>query len=99
MHIQAADDVELPRDAVRRSGGLSERFVERVVVGALLLGQAGEGAEDAGLPKDADVGGVDVLIGRERHPVAVPRPIGRVGHPTESQQVGRPKQRNRILVA
>jgi len=54
-------------------------------------------AEDAGVPQNADVGRIDVLIRREVDAVAVPPPVGEIGEAADRQQVGRCKKREAIL--
>ncbi len=78
LHIEAADDVELLRQAVAGRLGLGEDLLERVPVRAVFLRQPRIPAEDAGLPQDADVRRVDVLIRREGDDVAVLRAVHRV---------------------
>ena len=87
--MQPTDDMELARRHAPGLLRLVKHLVERTRVGAFLLRHPGEGAEDAGVPQDADVGGIDVLIGGEEHPVAVAAPVGVVGQGAESEQVGR----------
>ena len=62
--------------AARRFG---EHLIERVAIRAFFLRQARVRAEDAGLPQDADVRRIDVLVRRERDAVAVLRAVHRVG--------------------
>ena len=68
---------------------LGEHLLQRVAVGAVLLGQPGVGAEHARLAEDADVGGVDVLVGGEHHAVAVQRAVTCVSEGSEPEQIGR----------
>ena len=88
LRVQAADDMEL---AGRCPDGL-RRFVihlfQRPGVGPVFLRHAREGAEDAGLPQDADVGRIEVLIGGEEDPVAVLPAVGQVGQPPYAEEVG-----------
>ncbi len=86
--MQPAHDVELARRHAPRLLRLVEDLLQRAGVGALLLRHPGERAEDAGVPEDADVGGIDVLIGGEEDPVAVPAPVGVVGQGSQTEQVG-----------
>ncbi len=94
LHVEAAHDVELAHVVVR--GGLGERLLHRVAIGALFLGQAGVGAEDARLAQDADVRRVDVLVGGKVHAIAVSRAVGRVGEHAEAVQVGRGEERGGV---
>ena len=96
LGMQPTDDVELAGGHAARLLGLVEHFVQRAGVGALLLRHPREGAEHAGVPEDADVGRIDVLVGGEEHPVAVPAPVGGVGESPEAEQVGRLVERNAL---
>ena len=96
LHVEAADDVELARDRAVGPIGFGEHLVERVAIRALFLGQACIPAEGARRAQDADVGGIDVLVGRERHAVAVTHPVGGIGHRTDPQQIGRPEERDPV---
>jgi hypothetical protein len=89
LHIEPADDMELLGESIGCRLGLGEYLVERVVICAFLLRQSGEGAENAGLTQIADVGRINVLIGRECHDVAVLAAIGVVGKHPDSEKIGR----------
>ncbi len=71
-------------------------LVERVAIRAFLFRQARVRAEDARLPQDADVGRVDVLVGREGDAVAVLGPVHRVGHVADSEQVAALEERDAV---
>jgi hypothetical protein len=96
LGMQPADDVELARRHAARLLGLLEDLLQRPGVGPLLLRHAREGAEDAGVPQDADVGGIDVLIGGEEHAIAVPPAVGVVRQAAQPQEIGRRVERARI---
>ena len=90
--------MEFLRQPSGRRLRLGEHLIERVVVRALLLRQASEGAEDAGLPEVADVGRIDVLIRRESHDVAVLAAVGVVGEHPDAEQIGRGEQKLGVRV-
>src|SRR3989442_4489648 len=97
LGMQAAHDVELARGIIPRGIRFGEHLVQAARVGAVFLRHAREGTEDAGVAQDADIGRIDVLIRREVNALAVPTSIGKVGQPTDGQQVVRCKKREAIL--
>ena len=72
-------------------------LLHRVAVRAVFFRQPRVRAEDAGLPQDADVRRIDVLVRGERDAVAVLRAIDRVGHVAEADQVGAGEQRDAVF--
>src|SRR5467141_1658596 len=97
LGMQPAHDVKLTRGVVSGRVRFGEHFFEAARVGAILFGHARERAEDAGGAQDADVGGVDVLIGREVDALAVLPPVSEIGEATDREQVRRSKKRETIL--
>ena len=75
LHVEAADDVELARQAVARGRRFREHLLERVAIRAVFLRKARVRAEHARLAQDADVRRVDVLVGGERDAIAVLRAV------------------------
>ena len=98
LHIESTDDMELLRQSIGRRLRFGVYLVERVVICAFFLRQPRKGAEDAGLTQVADVGRIDVLVGRERHDVAVLAAIGVVGKHPHSEEVGRCEEKLRVGV-
>ena len=96
LHVEAADDVKLARHAVRGLRRLREHLLDGIAIRALFLRQARVAAEDAGLPQHAHVGRIDVLVRRERHHVAMLRPIHRVRQVSHAENIGCPEQRDGI---
>ena len=97
LGMQAPHDVKLARRIFPRRVGLGEDLLEASRVGAVLLRHAREGAKDAGVAQDADVGRIDVLIRCEVDAVAVLPSVGEIGEAADAQQVGRCKKREAIL--
>src|SRR6266566_5420895 len=97
LGMQAAHDVKLTGRIVPRRVCLGEHFLQTPRVRAVLFRHAREGAEHAGVAQDADVGRIDVLIGREVDAVAVLPAIGEIGEAADRQQVARCKKREAIL--
>jgi hypothetical protein len=97
LHVEPADDVELPRERRVRLIRLGQHLLQRVAVRTLLLGQARVRAEHAGLAQRADVGRVDVLVGGEGDAVAVHRAVAGVGQGAEAVQVRRPEQGDALV--
>ena len=94
LRVQAAHDVKLPG---RPAPGLLRLLIdlfERSGVGPLLLGHPGERAKHAGVPQDADIGGIEVLIGREEHPVPVLPLVGERGELSQAEDVAGLVQRD-----
>jgi hypothetical protein len=87
FHVEPTHDVELARHRAVRALRLGIHLIHRVAVRPLFLGQTRVRAEDAGLPQNADVGRVDVLIGREGDAVTVSRAVHCVGHVADSDDV------------
>ena len=84
--------------AVARRLGLGQHLLQRVAIRALFLRQARVRAEHAGLPQDADVRRIDVLVGGEGDAVAVLRAVHRVGQCAEAEQVRRAEERDAVVV-
>jgi hypothetical protein len=80
--------VELLRQPILRLHRLGHHLIHGVAIGAILLGETGVAAEDAGLPQHADIGGIDVLVGGEGDHAAVLRLVDGVGHGPHAQQIG-----------
>ena len=72
-------------------------FIEGTRVRSLLLGQACKRAEDTRLSQDTHIGGIDMLIGREKHAIVVQPLVGEIGHGADTEQIGRLKQAERVL--
>jgi hypothetical protein len=88
LRVQTTDDVELPGGHPARLLGLVEHLLQRASVGAVLLRHPRKGAEHARVPENADIGRIDVLIGGEEHPVAVPPPVGEIRQGAKAEQIG-----------
>src|SRR5579859_4801740 len=97
LGMQAAHDMEFARRVIPRGVGFGEHFFQTPRVGAVFLRHPREGAEDAGVAQNADVGRIDVLVRREVDAVAVPPPVGEIGEAADRQQVRRCKKREAIL--
>ena len=97
LHVEPTNDVELAGHATGRALGFRIHLLHRVAVRAVLLWQARIGAEDARLPKDADVRGIDVLIGRKGDAIAMPGAVRSVSHCAKSKQIGSAKERNAVV--
>ena len=95
---EATDDMELLRQPVPGWSGLGEHLLEGIPVRAIFLRQSCIPAEDAGLPQDADVRRVDVLIRREGHDAAVLRAVHCVRQRAHAQEVGRLIERQAVRI-
>ncbi len=94
--MKAAHDVELARRHPARLLRLVVHLLERPRVRTLFLRHPGERAEHAGVPEDADVGRIDVLVGREQDAVAVPARVGEVRQAAEPEEIGRSVERHAV---
>jgi hypothetical protein len=94
LHIESPHDVELAHVGIRPCLGV--HLVHGVAVGAAFLWQTCVRAEHARLAQDADVRGVDVLVGGEVDAGAVSRAVRRIGEQANAQQIGRPEQRRAV---
>src|SRR5687768_5616967 len=97
MHVEAADDVELFRQAVPCYGRLVEYLLERVPVCAFFLREPRERTKNARLPEIADVGWVDVLIGGKCHDVAVSERIHMRSKRSETEKIRRAKHDSGVM--
>src|SRR6266850_3200838 len=97
LGMQSTHDMELTRWIVPRRVRFGEDLVQAAGVGAVFFRHAREGAEDAGVPQNADVGRIDVLVCGEVHSVAIASSVGEVREVAEGEQVVRCKKREAIL--
>ena len=96
VRVEPADDVQLRGVLVTRLLGPGQDLVQRHGVGEGVLPALAECTELA--PVDADVGGVDVPVDDEVHPVAVYPPVGEVRHLPHRMDVPAEEQGKGILL-
>src|SRR5690349_9397753 len=97
LGVQTPDDVEFAGRVVPGGVSFREYLIQLAGVRPLFLRHPGERAEDAGVAEDADVGGVQVLIGGEIDARPVPFSVHLVGQPADGEEVVRLEQGEGIV--
>src|SRR6185437_874532 len=95
LHVEAADDVELPGQATGRVR-LLEHLFETVMIRPIFLWQARERAEYAGRAQIADVGRIYVLVRGEGYAIAVLRAVHLIGERSQPYDVWALEQRKAV---